>query len=134
PASLGLDDESIDTIMPDPPLDSLETFYGFQENRVTTGFSSPEIYLAGESKETAATEVRRDFPDTASWFPVIQTGANGTATVRIRLPDTLTTWRATVRAHTAETQVGTGISKVISTKPLLVRLEAPRFFTQKDNT
>lgn len=133
-ASLGLVDESIYSLMPDPPLSSLETFYGFQPNSVNTAFSFPEIYLAGDAKDGGPSAVRRDFPDTASWFPVIRTGADGRATVRVRLPDTLTTWRATVRAHTAATQVGTGIGKVISTKPLLVRLEAPRFFTQNDET
>jgi uncharacterized protein YfaS (alpha-2-macroglobulin family) len=132
-ASLGLVDESIYAIMPDSPLGGLQAFYGIQENRVSTSFSFPEIYLASD-KEGGPEQVRRDFPDTASWFPIIRTGPDGRATVRVRLPDTLTTWRATVRAHTLATQVGTGIAKVISTKPLLVRLETPRFFAQNDET
>lgn len=130
-ASLGLVDESIYAIMPDAPLTGLQAFYGRQENRVSTAFSFPEIYLAAD-KESGPQEVRRDFPDTASWLPVLRTGPDGRATVRLRLPDTLTTWRATVRAHTLATQVGSGISKIVSTKPLLVRLETPRFFVQND--
>jgi uncharacterized protein YfaS (alpha-2-macroglobulin family) len=132
-ASLGLVDESIYSIMPDSPLTSMKTFYGEQENRVSTAFSFPEIYLASD-KDAGPKDVRRDFPDTASWFPIIRTDATGRATIRVRLPDTLTTWRATVRAHTKATQVGSGIAKVISTKPLLVRLETPRFFAQNDET
>src|SRR5207247_7670231 len=93
-----------------------------------------EIYLAGDAKDNAPSDVRKEFPDTATWLPVVRTGRAGRAVVRVRLPDTLTTWRATCRAHTRATQVGTGISKVISTKPLLVRLETPRFFTQNDET
>jgi alpha-2-macroglobulin len=133
-ASLGLVDESIYSVMAESRFDALQAFYKFRSNAVQTNFSFPEIYLAGDGKDEGPGEVRKEFPDTATWLPVIRTGADGRAQVKVRLPDTLTTWRATVRAHTLATQVGTGISKVIATKPLLVRLETPRFFTQNDET
>jgi alpha-2-macroglobulin len=133
-ASLGLVDESIYAVRPESRYDALQAFYQFRPNAVQTNFSFPEIYLAGDAKDQETGEVRKEFPDTATWLPVIRTGASGRAVVRVRLPDTLTTWRATCRAHTRATQVGTGICQVISTKPLLVRLETPRFFTQNDAT
>jgi uncharacterized protein YfaS (alpha-2-macroglobulin family) len=133
-ASLGLVDESIYSVRPESRYDALQAFYRFRPNAVQTNFSFPEIYLAGDGKEEDVGDVRKEFPDTATWLPVIRTGPDGRAVVRVRLPDTLTTWRATCRAHTLATQVGTGISKVIATKPLLVRLETPRFFTQNDET
>ena len=49
---------------------------------------------------------RRDFPDTAAWFPALRTDFNGEATVTVTLPDSLTTWRLTARATTVDTQVG----------------------------
>jgi alpha-2-macroglobulin len=133
-ASLGLVDESIYSVMAESRFDALQAFYRFRSNAVQTNFSFPEIYLAGDAKDEGPGEVRKEFPDTATWLPVIRTGADGKAVVKVRLPDTLTTWRATVRGHTTATQVGSGISKVIATKPLLVRLETPRFFTQNDET
>lgn len=133
-ASLGLVDESIYSVRAESRYDALQAFYKFRPNSVQTNFSFPEIYLAGDAKDNAPSDVRKEFPDTATWIPVVRTGPAGRAVVRVRLPDTLTTWRATCRAHTRATQVGTGISKVISTKPLLVRLETPRFFTQNDET
>lgn len=132
--SLGLVDESIYSVRAESRFDALQAFYRFRPNVVQTNFSFPEIYLAGDAKDNGPGEVRKEFPDTATWLPVIRTGADGKAVVKVRLPDTLTTWRATVRGHTLATQVGTGISKVIATKPLLVRLETPRFFTQNDET
>ena len=79
-------------------------------------------------------KIRKDFRDTAIWVPAIKTGANGIATVSVVLPDNLTTWRATVRGVTAETDVGSTINKIISTQDLIVRLALPRFFSLGDET
>lgn len=132
-ASLGVVDESIYAIRPDRALEGMQYFYRYQNNQVQTTYSFPEIYLAGEPKDQV-TEIREDFPDTARWFPVVRTGPTGVARVTVRLPDSLTTWRATVRAHTLATQVGAAISKVVVSKELFVRLETPRFFTQNDRS
>ena len=44
----------------------------------------------------------------------------------------LTTWKTKVWAMGAGTQCGEGSAEVVTSKNLLVRLQAPRFFTQKD--
>ena len=54
--------------------------------------------------------------------------------VSFTLPDNLTTWRATATAQTLDTKLGRATEKVISAKDFLVRLEAPRFLTQHDQT
>ncbi|MCC7495559.1 MAG: hypothetical protein IT204_24630 [Fimbriimonadaceae bacterium] len=78
--------------------------------------------------------IREFFPDTILWQPTVTTGADGKATVTVEVPDSLTTWRATARAITADTIVGQQVERVVSTKDLIVRLQAPRFFTQLDET
>ncbi len=50
----------------------------------------------------------------------------------LTFPDSLTTWRATVRGITADTRVGSTIDRVIVRKNLMVRLAVPRFFRQGD--
>lgn len=77
-------------------------------------------------------EVRQDFPDTAFWDARVVTGANGEANVTITLPDNLTTWRMDARAVTLDTRVGQSITDIVSTKPLLVRPQTPRFFVSGD--
>ncbi|HEY0729024.1 MAG TPA: alpha-2-macroglobulin family protein, partial [Pyrinomonadaceae bacterium] len=52
--------------------------------------------------------------------------------MKFRLPDNLTTWRATARAVTSDTKVGVSSAKVISRKDVILRLETPRFITQGD--
>ncbi len=131
--SFGLVDESIYAIRPDNPRDLIRHYFAARYNRVQTSHSFPEIYLGdGEDDKELGQPVRKDFPDTAFWAPTIVTDANGEATVKVRLPDTLGQWRATVKAVTLDIQVGATLQKVICRKRLMVRLEAPRFFTEHD--
>ena len=76
--------------------------------------------------------VRRQFPDTAYWNPSVRTDAQGQATVKVTLPDNLTTWRLSSWGVTADTLVGQSKVDVISSKDLLVRPVAPRFFVVGD--
>ena len=76
--------------------------------------------------------VRKRFPDLAYWNPSLRTDADGHARVSVELPDNLTTWRMGARGVTAETLVGEADVDVISTKDLLVRPVAPRFFVVGD--
>ncbi len=79
-----------------------------------------------------AVRVRHDFSATAYWRPDLVTGADGTAVVTVRYPDSLTRWKAAARAVTMGSQVGLGETAVRVRLPLMVRLQAPRFFTVGD--
>ena len=57
----------------------------------------------------------------------------GTATVKVPFPESLTTWRAKAWAWTQDTLVGQATADVKTTKDVLVRLRAPRFFVQGDS-
>ena len=76
--------------------------------------------------------VRRRFPDTAYWNPAVHTNKEGKAKVSVELPDTLTTWRLSAKAITADTEVGETKVDVVSTLDLLIRPVAPRFFIVGD--
>ena len=81
----------------------------------------------------APVSVRRNFSETAFWTPAVVTDkTTGTATLTVHFPDTLTTWKATARGLTTGDLVGGGDTQVLTNKHLLVRLEAPRFFTERD--
>ncbi|MCA9997543.1 MAG: hypothetical protein KDE56_17410, partial [Anaerolineales bacterium] len=152
--SLALVDLAVLTLMPDnaPPI--VEAFYKLQPLRSQTGGSlfisgeglEPEIPLEGgfgggggggeEARSAVALEeedeARREFPDTAYWAANISTDADGAATVEIPLPDSLTTWRLSSKAVTADTLVGQSAVDVQVSLPLLVRPVTPRFFTVGD--
>ncbi len=78
--------------------------------------------------------VRSDFRSTAFWKADVITGRDGIAHVTVKFPEALTTWRATARAVTPLTQVGIGSSTSRTNMPLIVRLQAPRFFVAGDRT
>jgi hypothetical protein len=77
-------------------------------------------------------EVRVNFADTALWLPALTLDANGNAESEIHFPQSLTTWRVHGYALTKATQVGDATNEATTTKNLLVRLQAPRFFMERD--
>ncbi|MHC5035634.1 MAG: alpha-2-macroglobulin family protein, partial [Planctomycetota bacterium] len=80
----------------------------------------------------AEAEVRREFADTALWLPSVRTGPDGAATVTFDMPENLTTWKVNAWAMSKDTRVGQASGEAVTTKNLLVRLQAPRFFMEYD--
>lgn len=80
----------------------------------------------------AGIDIRAEFSDTAYWNPVVVTDEKGQAELTVTLPDNLTTWVMRGVGLTAETAVGEATTELVSTKPLLIRPVAPRFFVVED--
>ena len=76
--------------------------------------------------------VRSNFADTALWVATLDTDDEGYAEVALDMPENLTTWKVKVWGLGHGTKVGSGEAEVITRKDLIVRLQAPRFFVQKD--
>jgi uncharacterized protein YfaS (alpha-2-macroglobulin family)/tetratricopeptide (TPR) repeat protein len=76
--------------------------------------------------------LRSFFADSAYWNAHLVTGADGKGEVKVTFPDSLTTWSAIVRAISDDTKVGAATAEPVVKKNVLVRLAAPRFFTERD--
>ena len=76
--------------------------------------------------------VRSNFADTALWVANLTTNSDGIAEVELTMPENLTGWKARVWSMSGDTRVGEGSAEFTTAKDLLVRLQAPRFFMQKD--
>jgi alpha-2-macroglobulin len=76
--------------------------------------------------------VRSDFRSTVFWQPDVVTDKDGKATVKVKYPDSTTSWKATARAATAGNQFGIADATTRTKQPLIVRLQAPRFFLVGD--
>ncbi len=98
--------------------------------------SMPQALYAMNDKDKKVdyqkAELRSNFVDALIWKANIVTDANGKAIVNFKMPDNLTTWRATARGITKNSDVGQQVDKVVSRKNLLVRMETPRFFREGD--
>ncbi|HEX3252942.1 MAG TPA: MG2 domain-containing protein [Pyrinomonadaceae bacterium] len=151
--SLGIVDESIYSIAPEAAGNIKREFYGRRYNEVQTSLAIHYTFtgyggekhadlaknksayqLADFKNESSYAEptIRKEFKDTAFWQPDVVTGGDGKATVSFKLPDNLTTWRATARGVTADTRVGSVVQKTIARKDVIMRLEMPRFLTEGD--
>ena len=86
----------------------------------------------GASTELVAPTVRTNFADTAFWVGTLDTDDQGFAEVSLAMPENLTTWKIKVWGIGHGTKVGSGEAEVITQKDLIIRLQAPRFFIEKD--
>jgi uncharacterized protein YfaS (alpha-2-macroglobulin family) len=76
--------------------------------------------------------VRSKFADTAFWTATVSTDAQGDAEVQFSMPENLSGWKIKVWAMGHGTKVGEGSVEVVTRKNLILRLQAPRFFIEKD--
>jgi hypothetical protein len=142
--ALALVDKAVLTLADDPNPTLRQSFYERRPLHVFT--SSPLTVLVdrvtvklqpgdkgGGGAAEGASFVRQEFPDTAFWQPALVTGNDGTATFSVTLPDTLTSWRLSARAVTADTLVGQAQNDVVASKPLYLRPTLPRFLTAGDS-
>src|SRR5438270_2636260 len=106
-------------------------FLSSAEDRAQADSFKTDVARQPNGQEPAV-QVRNDFRSTILWQPGVKTDASGTATVKVKYPDSLTTWRATARVATAGNQFGIGDASTRTGQPLIVRLEAPRFFVVGD--
>jgi hypothetical protein len=150
--SVGLVDEALYGVLPDSTPEPLRFFYRREYNEVNTSFSrdypfvgysgTDQLLLASRRRPLTFADfkpdrpdrprVRKDFPDTIYWSPSVTTDATGSAHVKVDYPDSLTSWRLTVRAVTVSTNVGMATTHATTTKDLILRVVTPRFLTEGD--
>ncbi len=107
-----------------------------EERRPLAGALVGAMFALEEAKGEAPGEtneaVRSEFPDTLLWRAHALTDAQGKAEIEIEIPDSLTTWRFTARAVSGASRFGEARSTALCRKDVMLRLAAPRFFTERD--
>ena len=76
---------------------------------------------------------RRDFRQTAFFDPSVLTDDRGRASVKFKLPDTLTTYRVMAVAVSKDDRYGFGADKVVVSKKLMARPALPRYLRSGDS-
>jgi len=154
--SFGEVDEALYSVRPDETGDIVHFFYSprFAQLETQTSFDfffsgqagvkspllaqlavaqfHPRMAQVKPGSDLVIPKVRKAFPDTAYWNPNIRTGPDGHAKVEFNFPDSLTTWRTTIRAMTDDGKAGSVVTRVLTRKNLIVRLATPRFFRVGD--
>ena len=150
--SLAVVDKAVLALSPANSGPMLSSFYGEQGLAVTTSVGivlDAEDFNANYQESVADGQgsgggggkgegdlgiitVRQNFKDTAFFTGQVTTDDKGQAQIKVTLPENLTTWQADARAITADTLVGQATSELMSTKPLFIEMQTPRFFVVGD--
>ena len=84
------------------------------------------------AQDAEATPTRAWFPETFLFEPLVVTDDNGSATVPVKVPDRLTTWRVLALAHSRGGSQGGATATFLGTLPAYVDLVVPPFLTVGD--
>lgn len=151
---LALVDEAILALMPDDLPSLMAYFYSRQGLGIRTANAlifnidqtTQEIINVqkgggkGGSDYFGIFTIRKNYIPTPLWNPSLITDLNGEATVKVKMPDQLTTFVLDARAYSLPvgvnntTLVGQATHSLTSTKPLMIRPEVPRFYVQGDTS
>lgn len=77
-------------------------------------------------------QVRKNFNETAFFFPDLQTDAAGDVSFSFTMPEALTNWRLLTLAHTRDLAFGFSEKTTVTQKQLMVQPNAPRFLREGD--
>ena len=77
-------------------------------------------------------QIRKNFNETAFFFPELSTDAEGNIEFSFTTPDALTRWKLQTLAHTKNLAFGVSQKEIITQKDLMVQPNMPRFLRQGD--
>jgi len=110
----------------DTDFDELDDLIGPANNLVT-----PSIMYSAMIAENVP-RIREWFPETLLWRPELITDENGRATIDVELADSITTWRLTASAVSADGRLGGMQSAIRVFQPFFVDLNLPVALTRGD--
>jgi len=89
---------------------------------------------SAEKKEATLPEVpvRRNFEETAFFFPQMKTDENGDILLKFNVPESLTAWKFMGLAVTKDLMTGYVEKQAVTRKELMVMPNPPRFFREGD--
>ncbi len=77
-------------------------------------------------------QIRKNFTETAFFFPDLRTDSTGKIRFRFTMPESLTKWKWLLFGHTKDMQMGLTEQSVVTQKELMVQTFAPRFLREGD--
>ena len=82
----------------------------------------------------APVSIRKNFNETAFFYPELRTDKNGEAVITFTVPESNTTWRFRALAHDKTARTGMIEKMVVTRKELMVTPNMPRFLRQGDES
>ncbi len=79
-----------------------------------------------------AAAVRKNFNETAFFYPTLTTDDKGGVVIKFTIPEALTRWKFMAFAHTKDLKFGQIEKEAVTSKDLMVATNAPRFLRESD--
>lgn len=130
---------------PAPVMEELKKMPGVQvdkEMSFSAGYVSLDTFAFTQgdgivdkldpSASSATNFTRKNFNETAFFFPQLRTDSTGAVEFSFTMPEALTTWKLQALAHTKELALGYSTRNLITQKQLMVQPNMPRFLREGD--
>ena len=123
------------------PMSAKTEDKNLEEVIVSKNKTSAKIEMQSESDTVGAKpkpiqndniQIRKNFNETAFFFPALSTDAEGNISFNFTIPEALTQWKLMTLAHDKNLASGYAENTVITQKPLMVQPNAPRFIREGD--
>jgi uncharacterized protein YfaS (alpha-2-macroglobulin family) len=92
----------------------------------------PQQELKQSQQDMDDVKIRKNFNETAFFFPQLLTDENGEIIINFTIPEALTRWKMLGFAHTKDLQSGSIVNELVTQKDLMVVPNQPRFFREND--
>lgn len=87
---------------------------------------------SGQKDATQGIQIRKNFNETAFFYPQMETDEKGEISVKFTIPEAVTKWRMLGLAHSKDLKVGTIEKELQTQKDLMISINAPRFLREGD--
>lgn len=87
---------------------------------------------SGAGPDFSEIKLRKDFNETAFFYPHLQTNEEGELIINFTVPEALTRWKMLGFAHTKDLKSGLVSNQLLTQKELMVVPNQPRFFREND--
>ncbi len=94
--------------------------------------SNIQQYKTLETIDQSQIQIRKNFNETAFFFPELRTDKDGNIEFSFTMPEALTQWKLMTLAHTKDLASGYAEKTIVTQKDLMVQPNAPRFLREGD--
>ena len=101
------------------------------EEAVVVGYDEVQQTMTTQTRQSP---IRINLNETAFFYPTLRTDKDGKFVIEFTLPENNTTWKLQTLAHTKDLNYGTLTKEVVSSKPVMVLPNIPRFVRIGDKT
>ena len=109
-----------------------EVYYKTEEAAVDESVVTSGGEEKQQEQETKPAKIRKDFNETAFFYPNLKTDENGDCTFTFTMPDALTRWNMKILAYNKALSVGNYEKTIVTQQPLMIMADMPRFVYDED--